>query len=224
MAARGGTAEQAQKWIERRIAAATDPVRNEVAFIRGCLAKETAAPAKKATAAKKPAKKVAAKKAGNECSKCGAGYRSRTAWARHGFCETHYVEWMSGAATAKPAKPGGRTAALPSATEQATPGAVVLGRTRCPRCTRPYGGDRVRVKGRGSYHAACAEGLSEIEPQSPAEAAEAAEILARSRQELPAKPPPSRSAPAPAAEPKTYPCRQCGTRVSNPFEPCPKGC
>jgi len=43
VAARGGSAESAEKWIERKIGAATGPVRNEVAFIRGCLAREPAA-------------------------------------------------------------------------------------------------------------------------------------------------------------------------------------
>ncbi|GAA1839934.1 helix-turn-helix domain-containing protein [Asanoa iriomotensis] len=62
MAARGDSAEQAQKWIDRRLAASDRPVRNEKAFIRGCLANEAAA--KTAKPAKKTApKKAAAKKA-----------------------------------------------------------------------------------------------------------------------------------------------------------------
>jgi hypothetical protein len=95
IAARGGTAAAAERWIERRLAASTRPVRNELAFIRGCLANEAAegsappkpakrAPVKRAGTAAKAAKSAPAKRAGTAAKATSAVRPSRPSCRRCG--------------------------------------------------------------------------------------------------------------------------------------------
>lgn len=94
-AARGGSSEEAIAWIAERKAASTQPIRNELAFIRGCLRRE-ARPAKPHAVASEPDKRPEGGRlsktpaADNECRVCGDTFRRGTEWAKAGLCAKHW--------------------------------------------------------------------------------------------------------------------------------------